>query len=349
MNAMFSDYGAWMNLLKANYRKGEGTLRGILADPVAAGQLVIDRAAVMAIYGDVDYGDGSCLCAEAIGVTDYAPPAFNLYLQIRGLTTHATWEATKADLETLGQVAADPAARQILYHSPGLEAASQGLEMDSWATIKTLGMNGLAKVYYQVGDTKDIVMTGNFGTMTLELADFDHDFLSNSTDADKAPMTFLTKNLLEEVYQMNTTNTNVGGYPSAALRSTLEGNILGKLPVELRNVMRTIYKWYGTGNQTTDGQWLSSSIFIPMEREVYQNRVFSPSTEANNGARQYPIFSDNASRVKRLNNGAGNANSYWLASPVSTSDKQFCSVNDTGGMNNSNASGSFGVCFGLAV
>lgn len=219
----------------------------------------------------------------------------------------------------------------------------------SWAQINTLGTAGVLGKMFALGDTKDVTLSG-IGTMTLQIADFDHDYLSGATTAKKAAVTFLCKNLLYQTYQMNSSDTNSGGFPSSALCSTLNRSVYNALPSDLKAVIKTAYKWYGTGNKTTNGKWSGHKLWLPLTFEMFGESSYSPSTERTTGnARQYPIFTDNASRIKKMNNGAGSANYYWLASPDASYSANFCDVYSDGSSYANSASNSYGVCFGLCV
>lgn len=219
----------------------------------------------------------------------------------------------------------------------------------SWAQIDTLGAAGVLGKMFALGDTKDVTLSG-IGTMTLQIADFDHDYLSGATTAKKAAVTFLCKNLLYQTYQMNSSDTNSGGFPSSALCSTLNGSLYNSLPSDLKSVIKTAYKWYGTGNNTTNGKWSGHKLWLPLTFEMFGKSSYSPSTERTTGnARQYPIFTDNASRIKKMNNGGGSAQWYWLASPDASNSTYFCRVYGDGSSSHNYASYSGGVCFGLCV
>nr|DAW18563.1 MAG TPA: hypothetical protein [Caudoviricetes sp.] len=220
----------------------------------------------------------------------------------------------------------------------------------SWAQIDTLGAAGVLGKMFALGDTKDVTLSG-IGTMTLQIADFDHDYLSGATTAKKAAVTFLCKNLLYQTYQMDSTDTNYGGFPHCAFCSTLNGSIYNALPSELKSVIKTAYKWYGTGRSSSNGEWSGHKLWLPLAFEMFGESGYSPTTERTTGnARQYPIFTDNASRIKKMNNGGGSAQWYWLASPGASDSTGFCFVNGDGSSSyDSAASDSHGVCFGLCV
>lgn len=220
---------------------------------------------------------------------------------------------------------------------------------DSWSKIAQASASGIASEVYSLGDTKDIELTG-IGTMTLEIADFNHDYLSSSTSAKKAGISMITRDLLPDERQMNSSDTNSGGFPASALYDYLNDTILYGLPSDLRSALKTTYKWYGTGNNTTNGQWHGSKLWIPLEYEMFGTTTHSPATEHTTGnARKYPIFTGNASRIKHMNNGSGAENWYWEASPRSIYAAFFCSVGSDGSASADDASDRYGVCFGLCV
>lgn len=254
------------------------------------------------------------------------------------------------DWEISATISGSKRTKTVTIDTQGVKYVSLSALNDlSWAQIDALGTDGVLGKMFALGDTKDVTLSG-IGTMTLQIADFDHDYLSGATTANKAAVTFLCKNLLYQTYQMNSSDTNNGGFPSSSLRSTLDGSIYNALPSDLKAVIKTAYKWYGTGNNTTNGKWSGHKLWLPLTFEMFGESSYSPATERTKGnARQYPIFTNNASRIKKMNNGDGSAQWYWLASPRASYSAYFCIVNDGGSSTTGNASASNGVCFGLCV
>ena len=262
-------------------------------------------------------------------------------LTVTGLSTGETSLTVSATAGTNYQAA----SASVAVNS----TMSTSFSEDSWSTIQANILNGTYSTKYQVGETKDITLTG-IGTMTLQIADFDHDYLSGSTSANKAAISLITKHLLPSTRQMNATDTNVGGFPASDLYDYLNDTIYAALPEDLKSLVVPIYKWYGTGNNTTNGAWHGSKLWVPLEYELFGDETYAPATEHTTGnARKYPIFTGNASRIKRLNNGSGSANWYWEASPYASSTTHFCIVGSNGSSNGHSASGAGGVCFGLCI
>ena len=254
------------------------------------------------------------------------------------------------DWEISATISGSKITKTVTIDTQGVKYVSLAALNDvSWAQINALGTAGVLGKIFALGDTKDVTLSG-IGKMTLQIADFDHDYLSGATTANKAAVTFLCKNLLYQTYQMNNRDTNNGGFPSSSLCSTLNGSIYNALPSDLKTVIKTAYKWYGTGNDTTNGKWSGHKLWLPLTFEMFGESNYPPATERTTGnARQYPIFTDNASRIKKMNNGGGSAQWYWLASPYAAYATYFCAVSGDGSSNYSSASNSYGVCFGLCV
>lgn len=286
-------------------------------------------------------GDGTL---SATGNSIASASVSGTTVTITGLTTGDTTVTVNASEGTNYQ-----AKSASISVSADIGPVGVSFATDSWETIAAVSEAGTASQFYQIGDTKDITLSG-IGTMTLEIADFDHDYLSASTSAQKAGISLITKDLLYETKQMNSTNTSVGGFPDSALYDYLSTTVWNALPAELRNVVKTCYKWYGTGNSTTNGEWFGSKIWSPLEYELFGTTTYSPATEHTTGnARKYPIFTDNASRIKRLNNGSGSAQWYWEASPHASNAAGVCGVYSNGTASYVSASYARGVCFGLCV
>ena len=220
---------------------------------------------------------------------------------------------------------------------------------DSWSAIAAVSQSGDASDYYNIGDVKTVTLSG-IGDIDLEIVDFNHDYLEGNTSAATAGITMITKNLLYQTVPMNSNDSNVNGFPASDLYNFLTIMIYDKLPSDLRNVVKTIYKWYGTGNGTSNGQWFGSKIWVPLEYEMFGNTTYGPATEHSTGnARQYPVFTDDASRIKNLNNGAGDAHYYWLASPSTSNTTSFVTVTYGGTVLQGGAASNIGVAFGLCI
>ena len=206
-----------------------------------------------------------------------------------------------------------------------------------WADINRVGQAGAAASMFKRGDTKNVTINGE--SITLRLEDFNHDDLAAGG---KAKMTFLMQDLLATTQQMNTTDTNVGSWNSSAMRSRM-ATYLSQLPADLRAVIKPVIKKTTAGNKSTTIKSTTDSLWIPSPKEVGLH-----TTEAGysgEGA-QYPLFTDNASRIKKR---SGSATYWWTRSPNTGTATGFRSVYSDGSSGSNSASNSYGVCLGLCV
>lgn len=210
----------------------------------------------------------------------------------------------------------------------------------SWADINRVGQTGAAANVFKRGDTKSVTINGE--SIVLRLEDFEHDDLAAGG---KAKMTFLMQDLLKTTQQMNTSNTNVGSWNSSAMRSRMS-TYLSQLPTDLRAVIKPVTKKTTAGNQSTSIQSTTDSLWIPSMKEV---GLLTTDAGYSGEGTQYPLFTDNASRIKKLGGAGGSANGWWTRSPNAGNATNFRYVISDGSNNSNIASTSYGVCLGLCV
>nr|DAR15402.1 MAG TPA: Ig-like domain protein [Caudoviricetes sp.] len=214
----------------------------------------------------------------------------------------------------------------------------------TWAEIKAAvqaGINGLdLSKCWAVGDTKSVTLTTN-EVIELQIAGFNHDTYS---DGVTAPITLVMKNSLNNTYIMNFSNNNTGGYPASAMKTWVEANIYDKLPSDLKAVVAPVKKkCYTTRNQASSLSEANYNVWLLAEAEVF-DRV--TCTVSNGEGTKYPIFTDDTSRVKRVN---GSTNYWWLRSAYWDNDTTFVAIRSNGSVSFYSASDSFGVAVGLCV
>lgn len=213
----------------------------------------------------------------------------------------------------------------------------------SWANIKIIADNDLYQSYFNIGDEKTESINGT--NYKFVIADFDHDNKADGTG--KAPLSILLKNCLANTYAMNSSNTNNTSWNNCALRTTLQSTIFNQLPSDLQNVICPVEKRTSLGAQSTYNQYTTDTLFLLSEFEVFGKTTYAVETEAA-GCTQYPIFTDNNSRIKKLGD-TGSAGNWWLRSPHASSSTSFCRVSTDGSASNTTASSSGGLCFGFCI
>lgn len=193
---------------------------------------------------------------------------------------------------------------------------------------------------WNIGDTKDVALTTG-ETIQLQIADFNHDTYS---DGVIAPVTLVMKDCLNTEAQMNSSGTNAGGYPASAMKTYVETNIYNKLPSDLKAIVAPVKKkCYTTYNSASSLNEANYNVWLLAEAEVFDS---VSNTIGNGEGTKYPIFTDNASRVKKVNNSA---DLWWLRSCYKIYNSRFVLVNYDGSIGNYDASLSGGVVVGLCI
>lgn len=215
------------------------------------------------------------------------------------------------------------------------------LEDWTWAQIAEVADRGEMQKYHSIGDEKTITLTTG-EVITVRIEDFDHDDLADASG--KANVTFGMKDLSEDIYAMNSTDINSGGWYASSLRELMFTLFLPKLPYDLQNSIKEVIKRTTAGNRSTtiinsrDNLWLFSSIEVGFNAE---------SSGYMDEGEPYPLFTDASSRIK--NNPTGIAASYHLRSPLITNNTNFLRVANIGGVQSYLASASTYICFGFCI
>ena len=154
----------------------------------------------------------------------------------------------------------------------------------------------------------------------------------------KAPLTFQLHDCYAETKQMNSSNTNVGGWNTSAMRTTHLPAILDLMPAEVQAAIREVQKRTSAGNQSSIIQTTNDKLFLLSEIEIFGSTTWSFGGEG----KQYAYYQAGNSKVKNL---SGSANIWWERSPASSFPIAFCRVGSNGIANANVASTSYGVAF----
>ena len=219
-----------------------------------------------------------------------------------------------------------------------LPPAGTPLNNFTWAQIDYISENGLVSDYFNIGDTKNVTIGS--ATYVVEIVGFSHD--DKADGSGKAGLTFGLKDCLNTAYQMNSSNTNAGGWESCALRATLRDNIWNQLPSDLRGVIKEVTKKASAGNSSSTISSYTDTLFLFAEKEIFGSTQYSVNGEGT----QYAMFTTSNTRIKKRN---GSATGWWLRSPGSGITNGFCVVVSKGTANSDAASVSYGVAFGFCV
>ncbi len=206
-----------------------------------------------------------------------------------------------------------------------------------WADIDICGRLGMAQQFFKVGDSKTVNIGGT--NYEVQIIGFNHD---DKVSGGKAAYSFQLVDCLNQTQQMNTSNTNTGGWNGSAMRGRMS-TYKSQLPAALRNVIKTVKKKSGTGGGSSSGtQQTNDDLFLLSEIEIFGTTTYSVAGEGT----QYEWYKAGNSRIKKVN---GSADFWWERSPFSGNTSSFCSVDSSGSANSSYAGSSRGVSFGFCV
>lgn len=206
-----------------------------------------------------------------------------------------------------------------------------------WADIDICGRLGMAQQFFKVGDSKTVNIGGT--NYEVQIIGFNHD---DKVSGGKAAYSFQLVDCLNQTQQMNTSNTNTGGWNGSAMRGRMS-TYKSQLPAALRNVIKTVKKKSGTGGGSSSGtQQTNDDLFLLSEIEIFGTTTYSVAGEGT----QYEWYKAGNSRIKKVN---GSADYWWERSPRSGNTNYFCYVNSSGNAGYDYASASNGVSFGFCV
>ena len=206
---------------------------------------------------------------------------------------------------------------------------------NSWAAIIKACQEKQVPDTWNVGDSCNMTINGT--SYQVDIIGKNHDtYAAGGT----APLTFQLHDCYGETKNMNSSNTNSGGWTSCAMRSTHLPAILALMPTEVQNGIREVNKLTSAGNQSAAINTTADKLFLLSEVEIFGSLSYSKSGEGT----QYDYYKADNSKVKKFN---GSAHHWWERSPRGSNSMRFCTVDTVGIANYNLASNASGVAFGF--
>lgn len=251
----------------------------------------------------------------------------------------------------------------------------------TWDEISEISSSGQAANYFAVGDRKEIVLNGTVGVLTFEdyhtyayIIGINHNAAveGNNLIHFQLAMTaleggqnicFVDSNYEETDsttgFRMNTSRTNSGGWEDSYMRnnicgtskSTTSGRIMGAIPAELRNALKSVTKYTNNNGSSSASSAVTATtdyFFLLSEYEVFGNIEYSNTYEANY-QQQYAYYSAGNSKAKYEHNSTGSEAIWWLRSPYAGYYSSFVRAFGGGFVGNYYATYSFGFAPGFCV
>jgi len=257
------------------------------------------------------------------------------------------------------------------------------LNDNDWDTIKAVSDAGTGANYWAVGDMKSITINGKVGNFTFSsltinafILGFNHNSGKEgvnrihfqigkigSTAVALCDSNYNSSSTSTGYFQMNTSNTNSGGWKESYMRKTLLGNsgtpasptsnsLMAALPSALRNVLKSVTKYTdNTGGGSNTASYVTATtdyLFLLAEYEVFGTRYGANSAEQNYQY-QYDYYKAGNSKIAYRHSAVSTAVWWWLRSPYYNDSDGFRCVYTGGGTGGTSAGYSAGLRPGFAV
>ena len=207
---------------------------------------------------------------------------------------------------------------------------------DSWTTIANNVRNGLG-YKYNVGDEKEVSIGGT--NYTVRVANNTTPSECSNEGFSQTACGFVVEFVdIVEQRQMNSSHTNVGGWPAMKLHGYANGDFFNKLPEELRNVIinTTVvsgHGWSNSNSNRSDGNWeFPDKIYLLNTTEVWSGSMSRDT--GYNKTRQLDYYkgkgvttSNYFDAIKQYNNSDS---TWWLRAADSDENYDFFVVDSSG-------------------
>ena len=210
---------------------------------------------------------------------------------------------------------------------------TESFETDSWETIISVVKTGNASVY-NVGDTKTVDM-GTLGTHTLRIANTSTPTECSTEGFSQTACGFVLEFAdIITTNKMNSTSTNVGGWPASEMRTYVNTDILNALPTELKNGITDTTVVSGHGSTAGETNFTSTDkLYLLSRREVWN---YTESYDAAQGqTRQLDYYESigvtSSSYTGAIKQNNGSNAWWWLRTAFPSSTYYFYGVSNGGG------------------
>lgn len=251
------------------------------------------------------------------------------------------------------------------------------LNDSSWDAIRKVVDMGQASNYWNIGDTKSIVLNGtvqgtafNNFTVNVFIIGIDHNSDREGTNRIHFQIGKTTSGIgiafcdtyynsagSFDGFRINLSDTNSGGWNGSYGRKNLLGNIgtptspptnsfLTVLPSDLRAVMKSVTKYTdntGNASDTSDAVTATTDyLFFLAEFEVQGSHTWANRYEQNYQT-WYDYYKAGNSKIKYRHDATSTAVFYWCRSTESSANDGFCDVNNSGAASRARVLASYGL------
>ena len=221
---------------------------------------------------------------------------------------------------------------------------------DSWETIAYAVKNGNASLY-KVGDTKELEVAG-YGTFTVRIANNSTPSECSTEGFSQTACGFVVEFVdIITTHNMNSANTNKGGWRDSAMRKYVNDTIYNALPEDLRNVIADTYVVSSHGSSDSTNFTSTDKLYLLSTKEVWgkggtSNTINYDTAEAE--TRQLDYYTNLGVSTRNYSgaikyDASGTATRWWLRSATSSYSYGFYNVNTSGTWRGDIVSSTYGV------
>ena len=210
--------------------------------------------------------------------------------------------------------------------------------------IRAICRKGVTLTHWNLGDEVDIPLTSGI-TATLRLVDGTVGRYPLAGGNGYSNAVFMVTKIYWS-YQMNSSNTNAGGWPASTMCTTRMASLLALFPEEWKRVMSEVSISSATSGSDSTLVSGDTKLFIPNTYEIFGSASNAHSSEQVDQFGWYVGKSASDRIMKDTNN---NATNWWLRSPSAGNSNNFVNVNSNGSAYNNNANVTHGVALCFAI
>lgn len=236
---------------------------------------------------------------------------------------------------------------------------------NSWLMIKEAFTSGIAKQFWNVGDTKSVTLTDGY-TYHIRIADMLDGRYIKSDGSGSTHGVFEFIECLPGYYAINPSQVNdggstyytAGGWAMSYMKNTvMDVTVWNMLPDDLKQAISEItlseYSYTSPSPRSSENK-----LFLPAETEIFASRHNSGEGYMA-GCEKYTQWeyydaittSDGSACVERQKKNVNSTSTtyWWLRSPRSSNASSFCIVYNSGSYSTTNANSPNGVspCFAI--
>ena len=220
---------------------------------------------------------------------------------------------------------------------------------DSWETIAKVVQSGQLDAY-AIGSEKEVEIAGK--SFTVRVANNTTPVECSGADFSQTACGFVVEFVdILMTGSMNSSKTNVGGWPTTEARTLANSDYFNYLPSDLRSVIIDTKVISGHGSTSGETNFTSTDkLYLLSAHEVYEDgtsKQVSTYDSAWDKTRQLDYYAEKGVTTNSCSgaikkNINGNASDWWLRATVSYTSSYFLIVNSIGGWSHTIADDNYG-------